>query len=47
MKRLILTHVSSRYDQDVGPLLKQARAEFSPVDFAHDGMTVEVPLPKD
>ncbi len=46
-KRLILTHVSSRYDQDVGILLKQAREEFPKVDFAHDGLTVEVPLPKD
>ncbi len=44
VRRLVLTHVSSRYDLDVGPLLKQAREEYPKVEFAHDGLQVEVPL---
>jgi ribonuclease Z len=44
VRRLVLTHVSSRYDLDVGPLLKQARDEYPKVEFAHDGLQVEVPL---
>lgn len=42
VRRLVLTHVSSRYDLDVGPLLKQARTEFPGVEFARDGMQLEV-----
>ena len=43
VRRLILTHLSSRYDTDFGRLLAQAREEYSgPVDVAHDGMTVEI-----
>jgi ribonuclease Z len=42
VKRLVLTHVSSRYDLDVSPLLKQAREEFEPVDYAKDGFIVDV-----
>jgi ribonuclease Z len=42
-RRLLLTHLSSRYDTDFGRLLAQAREEYSgPVDVAHDGMTVEI-----
>jgi ribonuclease Z len=44
VRRLVLTHVSSRYDLDVGPLLKQAREEYPKVEFAHDGLQLEVPL---
>jgi ribonuclease Z len=44
VRRLVLTHVSSRYDLDVGPLLRQARDEYAKVEFAHDGYQVEVPL---
>ncbi len=41
--RLILTHLSSRYDTDFGRLLTQAREEFQgPVEVAHDGLTVDV-----
>jgi ribonuclease Z len=47
VKRLILTHVSSRYDLDVTPLLKQCREEFPKVEYAHDGFHVEVPYPAD
>ena len=44
-RRLILTHLSSRYDTDFGRLLAQAREEYAgPVDVAHDGMTVEIPV---
>ena len=44
--RLILTHLSSsRYDTDFGRLLAQAREEFQgPVEVAHDGLTVDVPV---
>jgi ribonuclease Z len=44
-RRLILTHLSSRYDTDFARLLAQAREEYAgPVDVAHDGMTVEIPV---
>jgi len=43
VKRLILTHLSSRY-KNAQPLLKQARKIFSNVDVAEDFMEIEVPL---
>jgi ribonuclease Z len=44
--RLVLTHLSTRYDRDFAPLAEQARAEYGgPVDVAADGMDLEVPLP--
>lgn len=44
-RRLILTHLSSRHDTDPSRLLAQARAEYTgPLEVAHDGMSVEVPL---
>jgi ribonuclease Z len=46
VKRLILTHLSSRHDVDPSRLLVQAREEFSgPVEVATDGMTLELTLP--
>ena len=43
VKRLILTHLSSRHDADPSPLLHQAREEYKgPIEIAHDGMTVEL-----
>jgi ribonuclease Z len=42
--RLILTHLSTRYDREPEPLLAQAREEFREVAVAHDGMTLELPL---
>jgi ribonuclease Z len=43
--RLVLTHLSTRYDRDFAPLAEQARAEFSgALDVAADGMELEVPL---
>jgi ribonuclease Z len=44
--RLVLTHLSTRYDRDWQPLVEQARAEWGgPLDVAQDGMVIEVPLP--
>ena len=44
--RLVLTHLSSRYDREWQPLVDQAREVFEgPVDVAQDGWVVEVPLP--
>jgi ribonuclease Z len=42
---LVLTHLSTRYDQDPAPLVAQAREEFPGVEVAHDGLVLEVPLP--
>jgi ribonuclease Z len=45
VSQLILTHLSTRYDQDPSPLVADASAEFpGPLRVAHDGMVVEVPL---
>jgi ribonuclease Z len=45
-KRLALTHLSTRYDQDPSPLLAQAAAEYQgELLVAHDGLAVEIPLP--
>ncbi|MBI5069966.1 MAG: ribonuclease Z [Deltaproteobacteria bacterium] len=40
--RLVLTHLSTRYDTDPGPLARQAREEFPASDVAYDGLTIEV-----
>ncbi|MBL8913200.1 MAG: ribonuclease Z [Archangium sp.] len=45
VKRLVLTHLSSRHDVDPRPLGEQAKQEFSgPLDIAYDGFSVEVAL---
>ena len=45
VKRLVLTHLSSRHDMDPGKLLGQAREVFSgPSEVAYDGLTLEIPL---
>lgn len=45
VKRLILTHLSTRHDVDPGILLEQARQEFQgPLEIARDGLTLEVPV---
>ena len=44
-ERLVLTHLSTRYDHEPEVLLTQARAEFPRVEVAFDGFTLEVPLP--
>jgi ribonuclease Z len=43
--QLVLTHLSTRYDQDPTPLVRQAREEYPAVQVAHDGLVIEVPLP--
>jgi ribonuclease Z len=43
--RLLLTHLSTRYDRESATLLAQAREEFERVEVASDGMTLELPLP--
>ncbi len=43
--RLLLTHLSTRYDRDPTTLLQQARAEFGATEVASDGLVVELPLP--
>lgn len=45
VRRLVLTHLSSRHDTDPGKLLTQAREEFKgPAEVAFDGLTIELPL---
>jgi ribonuclease Z len=44
--RLVLTHLSTRYDRDAGTLLSQARAEFGATEVASDGMVVELSMPE-
>jgi len=43
--RLLLTHLSARYDTDPSPLVRQAGEEFPGAQVAHDGLSLEVPLP--
>jgi ribonuclease Z len=46
-RRLVLTHLSSRFEQDTDGLLDEARAEYpGPVEIAFDGQVIEVPLRK-
>jgi len=46
-KRLVMTHLSTRYDREPETLVKQAREEVKPdtlVEVAEDGMVLEVPV---
>ena len=46
-RRLLLTHISSRYDRESQCLLDEARAELPsdiPVEVAHDGLSIELDL---
>ncbi len=43
VRRLVLTHISSRYTRDAAELLAEARAVFPDTVIARDGMTVDVP----
>ena len=45
-RELVLTHLSTRYDQDPSPLVRQAREEHAAATVAHDGLVLEVPLAK-
>ncbi len=44
-RRLVLTHFSSRYEDDVSSLAREARSLFPATELARDGLTIEVPLP--
>jgi ribonuclease Z len=45
--RLVLTHLSTRYDTDPSPLLAQATEEYAgPTEVARDGLVLEMPLPE-
>ncbi len=46
VRRLLLTHISTRYSETAHLLLEQARAEFEAVELAEDLMRVEVPFPE-
>jgi ribonuclease Z len=43
VRRLVLTHISSRYNRDTSELLAEAKAVFPETVIARDGMTVDVP----
>jgi ribonuclease Z len=43
VRRLVLTHISSRYTRDAAELLAEARSVFPETMIARDGMTVDVP----
>jgi ribonuclease Z len=43
VRRLILTHISSRYNRDASELLAEAKAVFPETVIARDGMIVDVP----
>jgi ribonuclease Z len=43
VQRLVLTHISSRYNRDTSELLAEAKAVFPETVIARDGMTVDVP----
>jgi ribonuclease Z len=45
VRRLILTHLSSRHDLDFSRLLAQAKDEYKgPVEVAYDGMSFDIPV---
>lgn len=46
VRRLVITHFSARHSEQPHRLEKEARAVFSEVEAAEDGMSLEVPLPE-
>jgi ribonuclease Z len=43
-RRLVLTHISSRYNRDASELLAEAKALFPETVIARDGLVVDVPF---
>ena len=43
VRELVLTHLSTRYDHDPSPLVRQATEEHEAVVVAHDGLVLEIP----
>jgi ribonuclease Z len=43
VRRLVLTHISSRYNRDASELLAEAKAVFPETVIARDGMMVDIP----
>jgi ribonuclease Z len=43
VRRLVLTHISSRYNREAAELLAEARAVFPDTVIARDGLTLDVP----
>jgi len=44
VRQLVLTHISSRYSEDTGPLLRDAKKVFENVRIAQELMEIEIPL---
>jgi ribonuclease Z len=44
VRRLVITHFSARHSEQPHRLEKEARAVFSDVEAAEDGMIIEIPL---
>jgi ribonuclease Z len=42
-RRLVLTHISSRYNRDASELLAEAKSVFPDTIIARDGLTLEIP----
>jgi len=42
VERLVLTHLSTRYDTEPATLARQAREEFPATDVAYDGLAIEI-----
>lgn len=47
VRRLVLTHLSTRYDTCPEKLLDEARQAFDAVTVAHDGLRLEIPFPEE
>jgi len=45
VRRLVLTHISARYNREAPELLAEATAVFPATQIARDGMSVDVPFP--
>jgi len=45
-RRLLLTHLSTRYDADPSPLVRQAGEEYPGAEVAHDGLALDVLQPE-